>query len=152
MSRVGEPRIQAKVAQLHGHNLAEVSAPCAPAYAGTVGSIDEFLAGLDDPTRAALGRVRDLALEVAPTAEQGAGYGMPALVLAGRPLLAFAVARRHLALYPFSPAAVDAVRDRLDAAQVSKGTVRFSVAAPLAADVVRDLVTHRADEIIRGSR
>lgn len=112
--------------------------------------MDEFLAGLDEPHRAALTRVRDLALEVAPDAEQGTGYGMPALVLGGRPLLAFAVARRHLALYPFSPAAVDVVRDRLATSQVSKGTVRFALDAPLPEAVIRDLVTHRAVEI--GSR
>lgn len=117
-----------------------------------MGTVDEFLAGLDEPNRAALTRVRDLALEVAPSAEQGTGYGMPALVLDGRPLLALAVARRHLALYPFSPAAVDVVRDRLSASQVSKGTVRFSLDAPLADAVVRDLVAYRAEEIARGSR
>jgi len=77
---------------------------------------------------------------------------MPALVLTGRPLLAFAVARRHLALYPFSPAAVDAVRERLAATQVSKGTVRFTLGDPLGDDVVRDLVAHRAEEITRGTR
>lgn len=115
-------------------------------------TVDEFLAGLDDETRSALARVRDLAMTAAPTAEQGTGYGKPALVLAGRPLLAFAVARQHLALYPFSPAAVDAVRNRLDASQVSKGTVRFTADAPLAADVVRDLVSCRADEINGAAR
>lgn len=116
-----------------------------------MGTVDEFLAGLDEPDRAALTRVRDLALEVAPAAQQGKGYGMPALVLEGRPLLAFAVARTHLALYPFSPAAVDVVRDRLAATQVSKGTVRFGLDSPLAGDVIRDLVAHRAEEITRGS-
>lgn len=114
--------------------------------------VDAFLAGLDEPTRAAFARVRDLALEVAPAAGQGTGYGLPALVLDGRPLLAFGVASRHLALYPFSPAAVAAVRARLTASQVSTGTVRFTAARPLSEDVVRDLVAHRAAEITRRPR
>lgn len=117
-----------------------------------MGTVDDFLARLDEPTRAALARVRDLALGVAPDAEQGTGYGLPALVLSGRPLVAFAVASRHLALYPFSPAAIDTVRDRLAASQLSKGTVRFSAAAPLPADVIRDLVAHRAEEITHSTR
>ena len=112
-----------------------------------MGDVDEFLDGLDEPTRTAMARVRDLALTVAPDATQGTGYGRPALLLAGRPLLAFAVTARHLALYPFSPAAVDAVRDRVAASDLSKGTVRFRATAPLAADVVRDLVACRAAEI-----
>ena len=118
-----------------------------PPYAGLVGDVDEFLDGLDEPTRTAMARVRDLALTVAPDATQGTGYGRPALLLAGRPLLAFAVTARHLALYPFSPAAVDAVRDRVAASDLSTGTVRFRATAPLAADVVRDLVACRAVEI-----
>jgi len=33
-----------------------------------MGSVDDFLAGLSEPDRAALARVRDLALEVVPGA------------------------------------------------------------------------------------
>lgn len=53
----------------------------------------------------------------------------------------------HLSIFPFSSRAVDAVRDQLAGVELSKGTVRFTVAAPIPTETVRDLVRHRAAEI-----
>ncbi len=47
-----------------------------------------------------------------------------------RPSRGWVLAPR-VAVYPFSPAAVDAVRDQLPGARLSKGTVRFTAEAPL---------------------
>jgi uncharacterized protein YdhG (YjbR/CyaY superfamily) len=48
---------------------------------------------------------------------------------------------------PFSPAAIEAVKDRLDGFDVSKGTIRFSPDAPVPDDVLADLVRARMQEI-----
>jgi uncharacterized protein YdhG (YjbR/CyaY superfamily) len=109
--------------------------------------MDDYLSTLDPDVRAAFARVRDIALEVVPDAEQGRSYGLPALLYRGRPLLGFQATARHLAVYPFSPAVVDAVRGRLTGPAPSKGTIRFTAAAPLPADVVREVVTRRVSEI-----
>ena len=39
---------------------------------------------------------------------------MPAFLYAGRPLLGLRAAKKHLSLFPFSPAVLEAVRDRLE--------------------------------------
>jgi uncharacterized protein YdhG (YjbR/CyaY superfamily) len=109
--------------------------------------LDEYFATLDPATRAAVERLRALAMDVAPDAEQGSSYGLAALRYRAKPLFAVQATKRHLSLYPFSPAAIDAVRDRLGGFGVSKGAVRFSVAAPLPEDVVRDLLRARKAEI-----
>ncbi|MDX3660852.1 DUF1801 domain-containing protein [Streptomyces sp. ID05-26A] len=109
--------------------------------------VDDYFAGLDAPARAAFERIRALAEKVAPDAEQGTSYGMAALRLKGKPLLGFKAAKDHLAVFPFSPAAVDVVRERLAGFSLSKGTVRFTVDRPLPDDVVRDLVRQRMGEI-----
>ncbi|MEU5694094.1 DUF1801 domain-containing protein [Actinosynnema sp. NPDC020468] len=110
-------------------------------------TMDGYFAGLPAAEGEAFRRVRDLALEVVPDAERGESYGMPALRYRGSPLLGFRAASAHLAVYPFSPAAIDLVRDRLDGFSLTKGTIRFTAGHPLPADVVRDLVRFRADEI-----
>ena len=112
--------------------------------------VDDYFAGLDPGSRAAFEQVRALAVEVAPTAEQGTSYGMPALKLAGKGLLAFHAARGFLSVYPCSGWAVDAVRDRLPGFSLSRGTVRFTPDHPIPDDVVRDLVAARAHEIRHG--
>jgi uncharacterized protein YdhG (YjbR/CyaY superfamily) len=77
---------------------------------------------------------------------------MAALTYRGKPLLGFAAAKQHLSVFPFSPAAVDRARDRVPAAQVSKGTLRFTADALLPDDVVRDVVAFRRDEIDGSAR
>ncbi|HEX5917841.1 MAG TPA: DUF1801 domain-containing protein, partial [Nocardioides sp.] len=68
--------------------------------------------------------VRDLVLGVAPDAEEGTSYGMPAWRLAGKPLLGLNAAKAHVGVYPFSTEVVDAVRDRLAGFTVTKGGVQ----------------------------
>ena len=84
---------------------------------------------------------------LAPDAEEGTSYGVPAFIYAGRPLLGFSAAKKHLSIFPFSPKAIDAVRERLDAFDVAKGTIRFSPDRPVPADVLADLVRARRQEI-----
>lgn len=110
-------------------------------------AVDDYLATLDEPEHRAFERVRDVALEVVPDADQGKSYGMAALRHRGKPLLGFLAAKQHLSVFPFSPEVVDAVRERLDGFELSKGTIRFTVDNPLPDDVVRDIVRLRAKEI-----
>jgi uncharacterized protein YdhG (YjbR/CyaY superfamily) len=110
-------------------------------------TVDEYFASLDPDARGAFERVRRVALKTAPTAEAGTSYGMAALMVRGKPLLGFKAAQKHLSVFPFSPEAVDAVRDRLAGFELSKGTIRFTAAKPIPDDVVRDLVRARLAEI-----
>lgn len=110
-------------------------------------AVDDYLGTLEPAAAAALSRVRDLALQVVPDAEQGTSYGMAALRHRGKPLLGFRVAQRHLSVFPFSPDVVEAVSGRLAGFELSKGTIRFTLDRQLPDDVVRDAVRLRAREI-----
>jgi len=112
-----------------------------------VSAVDDYFGSLDAATRAEFEHIRELAMDLAPEAEQGVSYGMAVLKYKRSPLLGFLVTKQHLSIYPFSPGAIDAVRDRLKGFDLSKGTVRFTVAMPLPDDVVRDIVKHRIEEI-----
>ena len=109
--------------------------------------MDDYINGLPPAQKAALERVRAVVGEVAPEAEEGTSYGMPAFLYAGRPLLGFRAAKGHLSVFPFSPAAIEAVKDRLDGFDISKGTIRFSPSKPVPEDVLADVVTARKQEI-----
>ena len=112
-----------------------------------VSAMDDYLNGLPPAQKAALARVRAVVEAVAPEAEEGVSYGMPAFLFAGRPLLGFRAAKKHLSVFPFSPAAIEAVKDRLEGFDLSKGTIRFSPSAPVPEDVLADLVQARRQEI-----
>jgi uncharacterized protein YdhG (YjbR/CyaY superfamily) len=96
-----------------------------------VPAVDDYFNSLDASTRAAFEHIRDLVIEIAPEAEQGTRYGMAALTYNQKPLLAFLAAKHHLSIFPFSSQVVDAVRDRLAAFELSRGTIRFTAATPL---------------------
>jgi uncharacterized protein YdhG (YjbR/CyaY superfamily) len=112
-----------------------------------VSAFDEYLRGLAPEQRDALERVRALVAAAAPDAAEGKSYGVPAFILAGRPLLGFSAAKQHLSLFPFSPGALDTVRDRLDGFDLAKGTIRFTPERPVPDDVLTDLVAARRREI-----
>jgi uncharacterized protein YdhG (YjbR/CyaY superfamily) len=112
-----------------------------------MGSVDDSLAALPAADRACLQRVIACAREVRPDAQDGVSYGLPALLLGGKPLLGVAATARHLALYPFSPAVIDAVAPALQDFARSRGTIRFTAARPLPDDVVREIVRLRSLEI-----
>jgi uncharacterized protein YdhG (YjbR/CyaY superfamily) len=112
--------------------------------------MDDYINGLPPAQKAALARVRTIVEGVAPEAEEGVSYGMPAFLYAGRPLLGFRAAKRHLSIFPFSPAAIEAIKDRLGGFDLSKGTIRFSPDSPVPKDVLADLVRARKREITTG--
>jgi uncharacterized protein YdhG (YjbR/CyaY superfamily) len=112
-----------------------------------VGSIEEALAALPSRDRTCLQHLIDVAREAAPEAVDGVSYGVPALILEGKPLLGVAATARHLAVYPFSPAVIEAIVPALGAFSRSKGTIRFSAARPLPDDVVNLMVQLRSLEI-----
>ncbi len=112
-----------------------------------MGTVDDYLASLDDTARPTVEHIYSIARETVPDAEQGLGYGMPALVYRGKPLLSVMRAKAHVGIYPFSPDAITAVSDLLDGVDHAKGTIRTPVDTPLPDDLIRRLVTERRAQI-----
>ena len=112
-----------------------------------MGAVDEALAALDEPDRSCLQHVVETVRSLAPEATEGMSYGMPALKLDGKPLLAAVAAARHLSIFPFSGAVVEAVAGRLEGYSLSKGTIRFTADHPVPDDVLENIVRLRMAEI-----
>lgn len=112
-----------------------------------MGTVDDYLAGLDEASRATIGHLYAVARQEVPDAEQGLGYGMPALVYRGKPLLSIMRAQAHVGLYPFSPDAVAAVAAMLPGYDLAKGTIRMPVDRPIPDDALRALLAARRAQI-----
>ncbi|WEK60636.1 MAG: DUF1801 domain-containing protein [Candidatus Microbacterium colombiense] len=115
-----------------------------------MGTIDEYVAALDPADRDSILRVYAIARAAAPEAEQGQGYGMPALVHRGKPLLSVMRAKKHIGVYPFSPAAVADVAGILadhPGIGLDKGTIRFQPEHPLPDVAIEALVHARLAQI-----
>lgn len=110
-----------------------------------MGTIDDYLAGLDRADADVIAHVYAIAQQVVPGAEQGLGYGMPALVYRGASLLSVMRAKKHFGVYPFSPAAIVEILPMLADIDHAKGTIRFTHSLP--DEVIRALVTARKAQI-----
>lgn len=110
-------------------------------------AVDDYLATLDAPRKAELERIRAIVHDAVPDVEEAQSYGMPAFKLKNRPLLAFTARPKHLSLYPFSPAVIDALRDQLADFELSKGTIHFDAEKPISESTLRSIIALRLAEI-----
>jgi uncharacterized protein YdhG (YjbR/CyaY superfamily) len=112
-------------------------------------SFDDYLAGVPEPQKSELERIRRLVRSAVPEAEEATSYGLPAFKCNQSPLLGLKASKNHLSVFPFSPEAVDAAREALAGFDLSKGTVRFTVEQPLPDAALEQLLRHRLGEIKR---
>ena len=112
-----------------------------------MGTVDDAISEVASPSREALQHVIDIARGLAPEAEDGMSYGMPALRVAGKLFVGVVAAAKHLSVFPFSPAAIETVQADLVGYSLSKGTVRFTAEHPLPDDVIERLLRARLAEI-----
>lgn len=112
-----------------------------------MGEVAAFLAELQGPARQIIARGYDIARAVVPGCTEGISYGLPALKLAGKPLVAFTVSTKHCSLFPFSAAVVAAVAAELGEFSLSKGTIRFTPDKPVPDELIERIVRLRAAEI-----
>jgi len=105
--------------------------------------IDRYLAGVPEPARGTLARVRAMIRSVVPAeATEGISYGIPTFKYKGS-LVAFAAFKNHCSLFPMSGSVIEAFKKELKDFQTSKGTLRFPLDKPLPAALVKKLVRAR---------
>ena len=114
-----------------------------------MGTVDDYLATLDDASRTTIEHLYELARQQVADAEQGTSYGMPALIHRGKPLLSMMRAKTHVGLYPYSSEVITTVADAglLDGVDHAKGTVRMPVDRPISDEALTALVAARRAQI-----
>ena len=107
-------------------------------------NVDEYLAGVPEPARSTLNRVRAAIRSAVPEATEAISYQMPGFKYKGG-LLAFAAFSNHCSLFVGS-SVMEAFKNELKDFHTSKGTIRFPVDKPLPAALVKKLVKARIAE------
>jgi uncharacterized protein YdhG (YjbR/CyaY superfamily) len=105
--------------------------------------VDEYLAGVPEPARSTLTRIRAVIRSAAPPeATEAISYGMPAFKYKGS-LIGYAAFSNHCSLFPMNSSLIVAFRDELKDFPTSKGTIRFPVDKPFPAALLKKLVKAR---------
>ena len=105
-------------------------------------TVDEYLAGVPEPARSTLNKVRAaIRSAVPPEASETISYRIPAFKYNGV-LVWFAAFSDHCSLFP-TAAIVEAFKNELKGFSTSKGTIHFPTDKPLPTALVKRLVKAR---------
>ena len=110
----------------------------------------EYMEQLLPEERAQFERVCKLVRRLVPEAEEGWSYGIPTFKYRGKPLLGFRAATKHLSVFPYGKAAIEALSAELEGFSTSSGTIRFTAEKPLPDEVLEKLIRYKKQEIETG--
>ena len=109
-------------------------------------NVDEYLAGVPEPARSTLNKVRAAIRSAVPQeATEAIWYRIPTFKYKG-PLVAFAAFSNHCSLFPMGSSLIEAFKKELKDYSTSKGTIRFPVDKPLPAALVKKIVKVRISQ------
>ena len=109
-------------------------------------NVEEYLAGVPEPGRSTLQKVRATIRSAAPAdATEAISYGIPTFKYKGS-LVAYGAFSRHCSLFPMSMAVIGMFKDELKDSLASKGTIHFPLDKPLAAGLLKKIVKARVAE------
>jgi uncharacterized protein YdhG (YjbR/CyaY superfamily) len=114
--------------------------------------ITAYIAALPPAVRQHVRKLRTAVRAAAPAAVEHFSYGIPGLRLDGKALVFYAGWKAHVSLYPIGASIVKAHAKALAGCSFSKGTVRFPLASPPSATLVRTLVKARIAQLRAGAR
>ena len=109
---------------------------------GAPKNVAEYLAGVPEPARSTLNKMRAaIRSTVPPEATETISYGMPAFKHKGV-LVWFAAFSDHCSLFP-TAAVIEAFKNELKGFSTSKGTIQFPTDKPLPTALVKKMVKAR---------
>lgn len=106
--------------------------------------VDRYLAELDEPKKSTLELLRRSFAAAIPEAKQGLSYGVPAIRIAGTPVVGFSAAKNWLSYLPHSGDVLATMSNEdLGGFTASKGALKLPVDQPLPDSLVRKLIDAR---------
>jgi uncharacterized protein YdhG (YjbR/CyaY superfamily) len=109
-------------------------------------SVDEYIATKPRDVQAVLRRVRTIIRRALPGASEVISYQIPAYRLPVGIVVYFAGWKAHYSVYPATPMLVATLGEELAPYEISKGTIRFPLSAPVPAKLIERVAKLRAAE------
>lgn len=110
-------------------------------------AIDDYLTTIEPAKRKELERIRALAKQTVPDAEEAIVYGMPTLKYQGKSFLGFDAHKQHIGIYPYSGQVIETLKDQLHGYSFSKGAIRVQLDRPISEEMLKQIIHLRLKQI-----
>jgi uncharacterized protein YdhG (YjbR/CyaY superfamily) len=110
-------------------------------------TVDEYLLNVPESQQVAFDTVWNAVLELKGDAEVALSYGVPALKLNRKPLIAVAAFKEHVGVYPCSPNVIKAFVSELATYEHSKGGFKVLAGQKVTKTLLKKLITARKKEL-----
>ena len=109
--------------------------------------IDDYFKKIEPTKREQLERIRKIAKQVVPEAEEVISYGMPTLKYKGKSFLGFNTHANHIGIYPYGGEEIEVFKDRLKSLGISKGAIRIPYNKPISESLLKEIIKNRIKRI-----
>lgn len=109
--------------------------------------IDDYLEQVEPAKRAQLERIRTIARQAVPEAEETIAYQMPTLKYRSKPFLGFDAHKSHIGIYPYSSEVISALKGQLQAYATSRGAIRVPLDRPMPESLLLAIINTRLQAI-----
>lgn len=109
--------------------------------------IDDYLITIEPAKRQELERIRALAKQSVPEAEEAITYGMPTLKYRGKPFLGFDAHKQHIGVYPYSSEVIETLTDQLKGYKTTKGAIQVPFDHPISEALLKHIIQLRLKQI-----
>ena len=113
-----------------------------------IDTIDEFIATYPNDVQDILQKIRSIAKEVAPDAQEVIVYGIPTFKLGGKNLVHFSAFESHVGFYP-TPTGIEAFKTQLSEYKSAKGSVQFPLDKAIPYKLIASIIAFRVQELSR---
>ncbi|MGA2967778.1 MAG: DUF1801 domain-containing protein [Candidatus Levyibacteriota bacterium] len=112
-------------------------------------TIDDYLKKIEPTKREQLERIKGIAKQVVPDAQEVISYGMPTLKYKGKSFLGFNAHTNHIGIYPYGGEEIEVFKDKLSEYKYgfSSGAIRVPYDKPFPENLLKEIIKHRIKRI-----
>ena len=107
--------------------------------------IDDYLKTVNASQRIELERIRAIALELLPGAEETISYGMPTIKYNDKSIIGFSARTNHIGIYPFSGQVIKEIHELSGYAQTS-GAIREKLDDLIPKVLIQKIISVRLEQ------
>ncbi|HEY4361169.1 MAG TPA: DUF1801 domain-containing protein [Bryobacteraceae bacterium] len=115
-------------------------------------TVDAYIAAQPPAVRPKLQQVRAAIRKAVPEAVEVVGYRMPGYKLYGKPMLYFAAFKNHYSLFAASGTFFAQLEQELQAYELRKGTIHFTLTQPVPVKLISRIAALRAAGIAAAAK